>query len=301
MFQALDGTLAPFQLKDYIISQRQLRWKLTEQVNNLSQNYKTLFEDGASGQSSNVLKYSKPIVEGYLAKDVHRCKNTLTDICNFLKKIDNLLEHVTTLRNQLFGPDMSVKLWRAHELRFYDQMKEDLSIKKGKVESVLDRVSHTHKTLRRRFNSQAADDPEQKRKAKRKRDNKAKSKRNAEKRFVASCRTLLVKLTGKKSDEFLKNGKELDSTKKIKMNDITPDFETKTLCPRFHLQPLKFLIEKDAFDFDAREWVVGVKRKLEIKAQNMCEKLKNVKKRKVEATSSKTMTLDSFVRRDKAD
>ena len=302
LYAVIGDTLAPAQLKGYIITQREVRWKCKDETKRLS-SYLSNISDGKSGQALNVKKYSQQTTTGFKAKDVHRAGNTVDELNKLFSKISSHLQYVQEMRKGLFGKELVINHWKANEMSFYDHIIKELTVMKGTLEGSINAVSHTYNNLRRRFHPQAVDAPEQKRVVKRKKDNKAKNEREKRKRLTANCRDLVEKITGSKnsikddtSDEIVTTGY------KIKMTNICDNFQPDQLTPRFHLKPLSHLISLSVFHESAQTWAREMEDDLKKKKEETSETNKNSKKRKADhAKAAKQMnTIDSLFKKQKA-
>ena len=78
---------SPLKFREYVISQRILRWKVKSLLKSDEQNANRLIVDGKSGQSQNIKKYSGEDTPCFTAKDVKRAENSEILLTQLLKKL----------------------------------------------------------------------------------------------------------------------------------------------------------------------------------------------------------------------
>ena len=187
---------SPLQFREYIISQRILRWKVKSLLKSDEQNANRLIVDGKSGQSQNIKKYSGEDTSHFIAKDVKRAENSEILLTQLLKKLSGNKDKVAGYRYDLFDKELNVRPWKANELDFYDSIIEEY----GKLENILSvtssKIRNNHKNLERKFFNVDIEVREEKRKRKRKLENSLKSEVCKKKRLSTHLLSFFKKLLG---------------------------------------------------------------------------------------------------------
>ena len=253
---------SPLQFREYVISQRILRWKVKSLLKSDEQNTNRLIVDGKSGQSQNIKKYSGEDTSHFTAKDVKRAENSEILLTQLLKKLSGNKDKVTGYRYDLLDKELNVRPWKANELDFYDSIIEEYVKLENIVSVTSSKIRNNHKNLKRRFFNVDIEVQEEKRKRKRKLENSLKSEVCKKKRLIHSSFVLLQEITGAKLDQ-----DNMDSGEKITLDKMNQFIDRVQLKPRFQLKPLETLLKEGFFEEEsiekANEFIALLKSKAE--------------------------------------
>ena len=142
---------SPLQFREYVISQRILRWKVKSLLKSDEQNANKLIVDGKSGQSQNIKKYSGEDTSHFTAKDVKRAENSEILLTQLLKKLSGNKDKVAGYRYDLFGKELNVRPWKANELIFMTVLLKSMSNWKILCQSLLLKLETIIKILKGDF------------------------------------------------------------------------------------------------------------------------------------------------------
>eukprot|EP00112_Aurelia_sp_Birch-Aquarium-sp1_P006896 Seg1753.6 transcript_id=Seg1753.6/GoldUCD/mRNA.D3Y31 product="hypothetical protein" protein_id=Seg1753.6/GoldUCD/D3Y31 len=119
--QSADGLVSPLQLHDYIVSQREKRWSIKEDSDQLEHEKASLL-DPTSGYGQNIAKYSGRN-DLLTAADVHKCANTVKALNVLNVKFQGMKDELIDQRKNIFDKTtLKIKEWKANELSFYDSV-----------------------------------------------------------------------------------------------------------------------------------------------------------------------------------
>ena len=111
----------------------------------------------------------------------------------------------------------------------------------------MNNIIHVHNQLRKLYYPAASENAEDRRRKRRKKENKRKYKKRKEEILVRNSQTLASLITGSAAEDRV----SVPNPSKIRKADVTA-LNKKTLTPRKHYEPLKYLLENDVFLEDAR-------------------------------------------------
>ena len=124
----------------------------------------------------------------------------------------------------------------------------------------MNNIIHAHKQLRKQYYPAASENAEDRRRKRRKKENKRKSKKRKEEILMRNSQTLAsLIIVGAAEDRF-----SVPNPSKITKVELTA-LNTKTLTPRKHYEPLKYLLENDFFLEDAGECILRTLLVLEVR------------------------------------
>ena len=116
--------MAPLQFKDYVISQRNSRWKIEKGLSDLQKKIENhLNPESRNGKAQNIVRFSADTVNTIKPGDLFKAESSQKDVQSLLDEVLKKKQEITELRSNLFDKDMSIKPWRANELMFYDSKK----------------------------------------------------------------------------------------------------------------------------------------------------------------------------------
>ena len=190
--QSADGLVSPLQLHDYIVSQREVRWSVKEDIDQLEHEKESLL-DPTSGYGQNIAKYSGRN-DLLTAADVHKCANTIKALNLLNVKLQKMKDELLDQRKNLFDKTtLKIKEWKANELSFYDSALKSVIDGINEIDSKNALLSTTLIFLNGRFPAIVAQQSEDRRIKKRRKDNKNKKIRHAKARLNEG-RKKLIKL-----------------------------------------------------------------------------------------------------------
>ncbi len=129
--------MAPIQFKEYVISQRTVRWKITKDCEKQRKRVMSIIDpDSKDGNAINVVRFSNTL-SNFKPGDKSKAESSQKLIEKLESECQVILKYVMELRSKLFDSDNNVKLWKANELQFLDA-------KKSSLESLLKIVHSTH-------------------------------------------------------------------------------------------------------------------------------------------------------------
>ena len=145
---------------------------------------------------------------------------------------------VSEKRALLFNMVNDVKAWKSNELNFYDQRLDQLKILRMKLERCQTKIITNVNMLSRKVSENADLEENSKRKRKRSQENARKTVARKERRLLSTvCETTKILTNGKREYKSLQSG-----SVQIKREDFCQEPNRK---PRYHLDALRYLIEKD--------------------------------------------------------
>ena len=254
MFDSVYDFLHPSEFKNYVIYQRQMRWKVYQDVRDASQLCKELIKDSNSkgGYAINIRKFqeypSKPCVS-----DVKCAENTKAYLWNFVEGVENKILQLKEKSSKLYNKDHQIPAHKSNELSFYTWKLQELENIEKKTEKPLNNIIHVQNQLRKRYHPAACVNAEERRRKRRVKENKRKSNKRKEQTLLKNAQKLANIVTGTESGDRILGSNPL----KIGMDELSA-LNKKMLTPRKHLQPLKFLLEKNYFHEDAMESIVSI-------------------------------------------
>ena len=181
--------------------------------------------------------------------------------------------------SKLYHTNHQIPAHKSNELSVYEKQLEILKDIEKKTEKPLNNIIHVHNQLRKRYYPAASENAEDRRRKRRVKENKQKSKKRKQETLVRNGQELASFLTGSAAEDSF----SVPNPSKIRKAELTV-LNTKTLIPRKHLEPLKYLLENNYFHEDTRECILSILsvlevRKVQTKASAKQEKkLKNTKK-----------------------
>ena len=264
---------SPVQFKDYVISQRVIRWKLVSTVEKIKKSFDDLLVTHSSGYGENVVKYTSEEASQFTVKDLRRSENTSKIIEELLVKINDASSLITTYSSNLFDSNHVIKSWKANEMAFYDSLIDECVQMKNATELALGKINSLTSNLKRRFTVASADEEKEKRVKKRKQE---KTLNDKKKRLATSSLNLLKEIVAKnKSDLDEKIVKQVEKSEmlssislEISLPTLEKFLDNTKLLQRFHLDSLENLIKNNIFEEGealdrANETLLSLKRKKE--------------------------------------
>jgi len=277
LFKSVYEFLHPSEFKSYVISQRQIRWQLCQEVDKISKVYDDLIvnKESKNGHALNVKKYqvypSKPTVH-----DVKSAENTKDHLWNFTQKIESNIKELKERCSNLYNKSKEIPAYRSNELAFYEKEIKILSDIKNETDKALNNVIHCHKMLKKRYYPTVVNTAEESRKKRRLKENKRKCKKRKQQLLEKNANELISILCKKDEEDFtFKLG-----TPFIKKEHLS-SLNAKYLQPKRHLGALQYLLENNCFHEDAIESIQSIISVLEV--QKITKKKRNTGKK----TSSK--------------
>ena len=136
----------------------------------------------------------------------------------------------------------------------------------------MNNIIHVQHQLRKQYYPAASENAKDRRRKRRKKENKHKSKKRKEKILARNSQTLASLITGSAAEDRF----SVPNPSKIRKAELTA-LNKKTLTPRKHYEPLKYLLENDFSLEDARECILSTLsvlkvRKVQTKASAKHEK-----------------------------
>ena len=268
------GLVSAMQLREYVLSQRTVRWRIHKDIEKLKKQFDNLMGSSSiplDGNAINVKKYTADDLSNLTSKDCRRVENAAEVVQSLSRKVQLSVKSLTDHKISLFGETGTVKLWKSTELKFIDTKLDILKSITETIDGTLCKLAATSKVLKRKFFKADVDKQEEKRAEKRKKDNALKDRRDKELRMLKSCCQVLQLIapsvmSDKVEDVFVK-GKFEDI--KVTVNDIVDD---PALKPRFYLNALQYLKEKGIFDNSAIVKVDSFLKSLKIKKKDTMTK-----------------------------
>ena len=129
LFNSVNDFLPPFQFKNYVISQCQMRWKVCQDVRAVVKLCNELIEDsnGKSGYAISIRKLqeypSKPCVS-----DVKCAENTKAYLWKFVEDIKEKMWQLRERSSKLYHTNHQIPAHKSNELSFYEKQLEILRI-----------------------------------------------------------------------------------------------------------------------------------------------------------------------------
>ena len=231
--------MAPIQFKEYVVSQRVMRWKTTRELEDLLHKINNILDPGSKdGNAINVARFSKPQLSQMTAGDRAKAERSHSLLEGLITQTSNKLAQLKENRSKLFDKEYNVRQWRANELRFVDS-------KLKSAKEWLKRLQQTSTTnlanvnlLKRKVATETDAASEAKRKRRSQKKNGKKTAKEREARIANKKEEAVNILTGgKESLEQLQT-----RSLKIKRSDIDANCQ---LRPRLYLAALKFLLENN--------------------------------------------------------
>ena len=186
LYDSMYDLVSPGQFKQYVVNQRAHRWKLLSAFDQTEKYHKELVEEGKSGYGINVKKYTQTELTGLTAQDVKRIENTIAELNRHMQKLNSHKLTVNSYRTNLFDTDIQIRIWKANELSFYDQLLKKYSEMGVEIEKKVSQMNVLGNNLKRKFSASNVLSEEEKRKKRRKIQNQIKSQTDKEKRNIAS-------------------------------------------------------------------------------------------------------------------
>ena len=247
LFEEIYDLLSPVQFKDYVISQRVIRWKLVSTVEEIKKSFNDLLVTHSSGYGENVVKYTSEEASQFTVKDLRRPENTSKIIKELLVKINDASSLITTYHSNLFDGNHVIKSWKVNEMAFYDSLIDECVQMKNATELALGKINSLPFNLKRRFSVASADEEEEKRVKKRKQENMTKTVNDKKKRLTTSSLNLLKEIVAKNksylNEKIIKQVEKSEMLSSISLKISLPTLEkfldNTKLLPRFHLDSLE--------------------------------------------------------------
>ena len=178
-----------------------------------------------------------------------RIEKTIAELNRHMQNLNSHKLTVNSYRTNLFDTDIQIRIWKANELSFYDQLLKKYSEMGVEIEKKVSQMNVLGNNLKRKFSASNVLSEEEKRKKRRKIQNQIKSQTDKEKRNIASLLNLIKEITPEKltssiQDTIHNSSNTTDLPFKITSNEITMFKENTQLLPRFHLEPIRSLIDK---------------------------------------------------------
>ena len=277
LFKSVYEFLPLSEFKSYVISQRQIRWQLCQQVEKISKVYDDLIvnKESKNGHALNVKKYqvypSKPTVQ-----DVKSAENTKDHLWSFTHKIESNIKELKERCSNLYNKSKEIPAYRSNELAFYEKELKILSGIKNETDKALNNVIHCHKMLKKRYYPTAVNTAEESRRKRRMKENKRKAKKRKQQLLEKNASELISILCKKDEEDFSFSF----GTPFIKKEHLS-SLNAKYLLPKRHLGPLQYLLENNCFHEDAIESIQSIISVLEV------QKITKKKRNTCKETSSK--------------
>ena len=122
----------------------------------------------------------------------------------------------------------------------------------------MNNIINVYNQLRKQYYPAASENAEDRRRKRRKKENKRKFKKRKEEILVRNSQTLASLITGSAAED------RFSDPSKIRKTELTA-LNKKTLTPRKHYEPLKYLLENDFFLEYARECILSILSVLEVR------------------------------------
>ena len=114
-------------------------------------------------------------------------------------------------------------------------------------------IIHVHNQLRKHYYPTASENAKDSHRKRRMRENKCKSKKRKQETLVRNSQASASLLTGSAAEDRF----SVSNPSKITKAELTA-LNAKTLTPRKHLEPLKYLLENNYFHEDLRECILNI-------------------------------------------
>ena len=178
LFKSVYEFLPPSEFKSYVISQRQIRWQIGQEVEKISKVYNDLIvnKESKNGHALNVKRYqvfpSKPTVQ-----DVKSAENTKDHLWNFIQQIETNIKEIKERTSNLFNKSKQIPAYLSNELAFYENKLKILDDMKKETDKALNNVIYCHKQLKKRYYPTTVNNAEERRRKRRLKENKRKAKK----------------------------------------------------------------------------------------------------------------------------
>ena len=180
--------------------------------------------------------------------DVKCAENTKAYLWKFVEGIKEMSQ-LRERSSKLYHTNQQIPAHKSNELSFYEKQLEILKDIENKTEKPLNNIIHVHNQLRKRCYPAASENAVDRRRKKRKQET-----------LVRNGQALASFLTGSAAEDRF----SVPNPSKIRKAERTV-LNTKTLTPRKHLEPLKYLLENNYFHEDARECILSILSVLEVR------------------------------------
>ena len=263
--------------RHYVITQRRWRYDTKNLISGFTSFTDNINEsDDHSGLKQNVIRYQS--VPGNLnSGDLHRCGNTISTLEKKISDGEKIKTQLVEERKTCYSLDMNVLPGGNNTLQFIEQKISALTDSIQKLKQLSGKANEVYNVLCRKFDKTSAEKSEQGRKKRRRKEQNKKKRqkrqRNLEKHTINLLSVILIEppSTFSLMQEHFEPFITKDSLNHSKLNlDI--------LKPRFHLQPIKQLLEKGCVSKDAEESMKSLMLRLVSKKEERAKKM--VKKRR---------------------
>ena len=241
-----------------------------------------------SGLKQNVCRYQS--LPGDLnSGDVSRCGNTISTLESKISEGEKIKDQLQEDKKTCYSSSMNILPGGNNKLQYIEQKMSALTDSIQKLKQLSGKANEVYNALCRKFDKKSAEKSEQGRiKRRRKEQNKKKRQkrqRNLEKNTV---KLLSIILTDPPSSfSFMQENFEPFITKESLNHG---NLNSEILQPRFHLEPIKQLIEKGCVSKDAEESMQSLMSRLVSKKEERAKKNGNKKKRISSRSSQPTLT-----------
>ena len=166
-----------------------------------------------------------------------RIGNTIADLNRHMQKLNSHKVTVNSYRTNLFDTDIQIRIWKANELSFYDQLLKKYSEMGVEIEKKVSQMNVLGSNLKRKFSASNIFSEEEKRKKRRKIQNQINAQTDKERRNIASLLKLIKEITPEKltssvQDTIRNSSNITDLPFKMTLNEITIFKENTQLLPR---------------------------------------------------------------------
>ena len=104
--------MTPCQFKEYVISQRIIRWRIKKKTDELLQKIKNVLDkDNKDGHAINVVRFSQEYLSKITAGNMAKAERSHSVIEDLITVTNRALTELKECRSQLFDQECNVKPW----------------------------------------------------------------------------------------------------------------------------------------------------------------------------------------------
>ena len=255
-------------------------------MTHLEQNVDNILSaESKDGRAQNVVRFSNETLRTIKPGDSFKAESGRKAIQQMLDEVTAKLQEIVNLRSHIFDKNLTVKQWRANELKFIDAKKSLLEDLANVLQKTLGTIITNTNLLKRRTNATAEQGSEAKRQRRSSNRNARKSMKEKEARFQSKIKDVVCLLT--------KGTFTLDELNKRENHEIHLAGIDKScqLVARFHFKAMIWLTENGYFSQDALEYANKPTENLSIQLQRSKD-MTTARKRKFAAQRSQKTLFD---------
>ena len=283
--------MAPDSFRSYVCTQRKLRWQYISEKNGILALPEMM--KSKDGNWLNVVKYAE---EGYCLKksEFVPASNSKLFVEKELAKIQSLKDEIKKRKCSLFNSQMKIVPWKANELEWLSNLIDEIKPVEDQLQNLSSSITSSILRSQNSVVLSEAKKVEEKRIARRKRENKAKAEKDKAVRLLnSSCSVLnIICRNGEELSQKVEKG---DFSIVVMKEDLIEENFAK-MIPKLHIRGLRNLKEKGVFPVESLGIIESLIWDLDQELESTKKRNLDVKERKLEKMkdSKKQRTLTNY-------